>query len=72
MLNNPVVIKPLSDVDIDESPGALPVSEQLKSALAVNRVKIISLFNSWDEDRDGVVDVHEFETGLRTVSQCIR
>ena len=67
VLNSGTVIKPLSNVDLDERPGAPPVAEQLKSAISMNAVKIISLFTSWDEDGNGLIDVVEFETGLRAL-----
>lgn len=72
VLNNSSVLKPLSEVDFDEGPGALPVHEQLKRVLAVNAVKIISLFNNWDEDGSGFISFDEFETGLRAVTNAKR
>lgn len=72
VLNNSSVLKPLSEVDFDEGPGALPVHEQLKRVLAVNAVKIITLFNNWDEDGSGFISFDEFETGLRAVTNAKR
>ena len=66
-LNSSAIIKPLSHVDLDESPGAPPISEQLKMALATNSVTVIKLFKSWDENRDGLLVRTEFETGLRAL-----
>ena len=72
VLNNPAVMKPLSGFDIDEGPGALPVHEQLKRVLAVSAVKVVSLFNNWDEDGNGLINCDEFETGLRAVRHAKR
>ena len=65
-------VRPLSNVDLDESPGASPVAEQLKIALSTNSVKIISLFTAWDEDGNGIIDSHEFEAGLRDLGLDVR
>lgn len=67
VLNESTVENPLSNVDLDESPGAEPISEQLKAALSKNSVRIISLFKSWDNDGDGTISLEELETGLRTL-----
>ena len=67
MLNESTVENPLANVDLDESPGAEPISEQLKAALSKNSVRIISLFKSWDNDGDGTISLEELETGLRTL-----
>ena len=72
VLNDKSILKPLSSVDLDEGPDALPIPEQLKTALAINAVKILSLFNQWDEDGNGLINVLEFETGLRAVSDANR
>ena len=55
VLNHSAILKPLSHVDLDESPGAMPVAEQLRQVLATNAVKIISLFSSWDQDGNGII-----------------
>ena len=44
---------PLGDFDLDESPDAPPVSEQIVTALMANAGKVLDLFRSWDEDGDG-------------------
>lgn len=67
VLNCANVVKPLSGVDLDESPGAPPIGEQLKIALSINSVRIISLFKSWDNDGDGIISLDELETGLRSL-----
>lgn len=72
VLNDKSILKPLSSVDLDEGPDAPPIPEQLKIALAINAVKILSLFNQWDEDGNGLINVFEFETGLRAVSDANR
>ena len=67
VLNLQGVPKPLSSVDLDERPGAPPIAEQLRVALAKNSVRIISLFKSWDNDGDGTISLDELETGLRSL-----
>lgn len=67
VLKSKAIMRPLSHVDLDESPGAPPVADQLKTALAENAVTVIKLFKSWDEDRDGLLSRTEFETGLRAL-----
>ena len=42
VLNSAGIIKPLSNIDLDERAGAPPICEQLKVALAVNAVKILT------------------------------
>ena len=63
--------KPLSNVDLDESDDAPPMAEQLKVALSVNSVAVISLFKSWDNDGNGMISLDEFEMGLRTCATLI-
>lgn len=53
--------------DLDESPGAPPVEEQLKMALSENAVTVIKLFKSWDDNGDGQLSRDEFESGLRAL-----
>ena len=77
VFSDATVLKPLSSIDLDESPGAPPIVEQLHSALMTNAVKIISLFKAWDQNADGVVTCDEFELGLRVLGldvprQCIQ
>ena len=55
---------PLGRFDIDESPGAAPISEQLKSALKRSAGKVIDLFRSWDVDHDGLVTRAEFHRAM--------
>ena len=65
------ILKPLSSVDLDEGPDtANPRTAQ--DSIAINAVKILSLFNQWDEDGSGLINVFEFETGLRAVSDANR
>ena len=44
---------PLGNFDLDESPDAPPVSEQIIAALMANAGKVLDLFRSWDNDGDG-------------------
>ena len=37
----------------------------MRDALAMNAVRVIELFKSWDDDGDGLVARSEFEQGLR-------
>ena len=46
---------PLSGVDLDESPGALPVADQLSIALSTNAACIIDLFVELDLDQNGTI-----------------
>ena len=65
MLDEASSIRPLANVDLDESPSAPPIHLQLRDALAMNAVRVIELFKSWDDDGDGLVARSEFEQGLR-------
>ena len=44
---------PKSWIDLDEGPGAPPVSAQLATALRENSTRVLDLFRSWDSDGDG-------------------
>ena len=54
----------LSGFDIDESPGAPPISEQLAVALRQNSTRVIDLFREWDTDGDGEVSRAEFHKAM--------
>lgn len=56
---------PLGDFDLDESPDAPPVSEQIVTALMANAGKVLDLFRSWDEDGDGTVTRTEFHHAMK-------
>lgn len=56
---------PLAGLDLDESPLAPPISEQLKQSLIAHSGRVIDLFSSWDEDGDGLVERVEFHRALR-------
>jgi Ca2+-binding EF-hand superfamily protein len=45
------------------------VSTRLKVALASNRSNVISLFQEWDEDGNGVIDRDEFANGMRAIAE---
>ena len=55
---------PLAGIDLDESPDAPPISEQLKEALKKNAGKVLDLFRAWDADGDGVVTRSEFHRSM--------
>ena len=50
--------------DIDESPDAKPISQQLADALRKNSARVIDLFRSWDENGDGEVSRAEFQKAM--------
>lgn len=56
---------PLGHFDLDESFGALPVSEQIIAALSRNAAKVLDLFRSWDNNNDGIVTRAEFHKAMR-------
>ena len=57
---------PLSDVEVDESDAAAPVSEQLKISLAAHAVTIVTLFRaSFDNEGDDVISRADFANGLQ-------
>ena len=53
-------VRVLLKLDLDESPDAPPVSEQLASALKRNATRVLDLFRSWDANGDGQVTRREF------------
>lgn len=55
---------PLGHLDLDESEGAPPVSEQIVSALMVNAGRVLDLFRSWDIDGDGTITQQEFHRAM--------
>ena len=55
---------PLGHLDLDESEGAPPVSEQVVSALMVNAGRVLDLFRSWDIDEDGTIIRAEFHRAM--------
>jgi centrin-1 len=50
--------------DIDESPGAPPVSAQLREALSKNGVRVIDMFRDWDDDGSGTVSRKEWRKAM--------
>ena len=54
----------LGNLDLDESQGALPVSEQISKALQANAVRVLDLFREWDTDGDGDVSRKEFHKAM--------
>ena len=54
----------LAGLDLDESPGAPPINEQLRDALARHAGKVLDLFREWDEDGDGQIDKGEFREAM--------
>ena len=48
------------DFDLDESPGAPPIAQQLAEGLAANSVKVLDLFREMDASGDGSVARSEF------------
>lgn len=55
---------PLRFFNLDESPGAPPVSDQLQVALRANATKVLTLFSSWDTNNDGGVSRKEFHKAM--------
>jgi hypothetical protein len=55
---------PLGMIDLDESDGALPVSEQIAAALRKNAARVLDLFRSWDTNLDGEVTRKEFHKAM--------
>jgi len=55
---------PLGHIDLDESPDAPPISDQIKDALKHNAARVMDLFRSWDADGDGVVTRAEFHKAM--------
>ena len=54
----------MGNFDLDESENALPVSEQIISALVANAGKGCDLFRSWDRDGDSIVTRAEFHRAM--------
>ena len=54
----------LRKVDLDESPGAPPVADQLRDVLSKQAVRVIELFRDMDLDGDGLIDRKEFRRGM--------
>ena len=55
---------PLGSFDLDEGPGAPPISEQIAMALRKNSARVLDLFRSWDTDGDGEVTRAEFHEAM--------
>lgn len=62
---------PLSGVDLDESPGAIPVADQLSIALCSNAACIIDLFVELDVDQNGTISFEEFAAGLKSLGLAV-
>ena len=56
---------PLGDFDLDESPGALSIAEQIIGKLTANAGKVLDLFRSWDDNGDGIVTRREFHGAMK-------
>jgi len=56
--------KGLLAIDLDESPGAKPIAEQLAEALRSHSTRVLDLFRSWDTDGDGEVSRAEFHKAM--------
>ena len=54
----------LGNIDLDEGPDALPISQQIGNALKKNAVRVLDLFRSWDTDGDGEVTRKEFHKAM--------
>jgi len=54
----------LGKIDIDESPDALPITEQIASALRENAARVIDLFREMDANGDGEVSKKEFREAM--------
>ena len=50
--------------DIDESPGAPPVAQQLRDALSKRGVRVIDMFHDWDDDGSGTVSRKEWRKAM--------
>ena len=59
----------MGKLDLGESEGAPPVSEQLRDALKANATRVIDLFKEWDEDGDGTITTKELGTVMRSLGQ---
>jgi hypothetical protein len=60
----PTKPSPLGNLDLDESPDAPPISEQLGAALKKSAMRVMELFRSWDADGDGEVTRTEFHRAM--------
>ena len=56
--------KPKGLIDLDESPDAPPIADQLANALRENSTRVLDLFRSWDADGDGQVSRAEFHKAM--------
>ena len=63
---------PLGSLDLDETPDAPPVSEQIISALVHNAGKVLDLFRSWDNNGDGVVTRGEFHKAMKALGLQVK
>jgi Ca2+-binding EF-hand superfamily protein len=54
----------LGRIDIDESPGAPPMTEQIATALRANSARVLDLFREWDTNGDGEVSRKEFHEAM--------
>jgi len=55
---------PLEHIDLEEGPGAPPISGQIANALRVNAARVLDLFRSWDSDSNGMVTRAEFHKAM--------
>ena len=54
----------LGKLDLDESLGAPPISEQIASALMGNAGRVLDLFREWDADGNGEISRKEFRKAM--------
>jgi Ca2+-binding EF-hand superfamily protein len=54
----------LGRIDIDESSGAPPMTEQIATALRANSARVLDLFREWDTNGDGEVSRKEFHEAM--------
>jgi len=57
----------LGKFDLDEQPGAPPISSQLANALRQDAKRVLDLFRDWDTDGDGEISRKEFHKAMVTL-----
>ena len=62
----------LPHVNLDESPGAKPVGDQLQATLKKNATKVLTLFEAWDENGDGGVSRKEFHRAMKVLGLDVK
>ena len=51
-------------IDMD---SRVPLSDQLRDALAANSARVIDLFREWDDDGNGLVSKKEFRQAMQAL-----